>query len=66
MQVQSLGLEDTLEEKTATHSSILASRIPRTEEPGRPRPMGAHKVGHDRSDSALAKHMESALTCEMH
>ena len=32
--VQSLGWEDLLEEETATHSSILACRIPRTEEPG--------------------------------
>ena len=34
MQVQSLGWEDPLEEGTATHSSIRARRIPRTEEPG--------------------------------
>jgi len=34
MQVQFLGLEDPLEEGTATHSSILALRIPWTEEPG--------------------------------
>jgi len=33
-QVQSLGLEDPLEKGVATHSSILAWRIPRTEEPG--------------------------------
>ena len=31
----------------ATHSSILAWRIPRTEEPGRLHPMGLQKVGHD-------------------
>ena len=35
MQVQSLGGEDPLEEGMATHSSILAWRIPWTEEPGR-------------------------------
>ena len=34
MRVQSLGWEDPLEEGTATHSSILAWRIPWTEEPG--------------------------------
>ena len=34
MQVRSLGLEDPLEEEMATHSSILAWRIPWTEEPG--------------------------------
>ena len=35
MQVRSLGREDPLEEEMATHSSVLAWRIPRTEEPGR-------------------------------
>ena len=35
MQVQSLGQEDSLEEEMATHSSILAWRIPQTEEPRR-------------------------------
>ena len=33
-QVQSLGWEDALEEEMAPHSSVLAWRIPRTEEPG--------------------------------
>ena len=37
--VQSLGGEDPLEEKVATHSSVLAWRIPWTEEPGGPQPM---------------------------
>ena len=37
MQVQSLGWEDPLEEGMATHSSILAWRIPWTKEPGRRR-----------------------------
>ena len=36
MQVQSLGQEDPLEKEMATHCSILAWRIPWTEEPGRP------------------------------
>ena len=35
MPVRSLGLEDPLEKRMATHSSILAWRIPKTEEPGR-------------------------------
>ena len=39
-QVQSLGLEDPLEKKMATHSSILAWRIPWAEEPGSLHPMG--------------------------
>ena len=38
----------------ATHSSVLAWRIPGTGEPGRLPSMGAHRVGHDRSDLAAA------------
>ena len=45
--VQSLGQEDPLEESMATHSSILAWRIPWTEEPGRLQSIGSQKVGHD-------------------
>ena len=45
--VQSLGWEDPLEEGMATHSSILAWRIPRTEEPGRLQSMGLQRVGCD-------------------
>ena len=45
--VQSLGLEDPLEKGMATHSSILAWRIPRTEEPGRLEPMELQRVGRD-------------------
>ena len=43
MQVHSLGQEDPLEKETATHSSILAWRIPWTEEPGRIQSMGSRK-----------------------
>ena len=46
-QVQSLGWEDTLEKEVATHSSILAWRIPWTEEPGGLQSMGSLRVGHD-------------------
>ena len=45
--VQSLGWEDPLEEGMATHSSILAWRIPWTEEPGRLQSMGSQRVRHD-------------------
>ena len=41
------GLEDPLEEGTATHSSILAWRIPRTEEAGGLQSTGSHRIGHD-------------------
>ena len=45
--VLSLGWEDPLEEGMATHSSILAWRIPWTEEPGRLQSVGSLRVGHD-------------------
>ena len=47
MQVRSLGQEDPLEKEMATHSSVLAWRIPGTEEPGGLPPMRLHRVGHD-------------------
>ena len=45
--VQTLGGEDPLEGEMAAHSSILAWRIPRTEEPGRLQSMGSERVRHD-------------------
>ena len=45
--VQSLSREDLLEKEMATHSSILAWRIPWMEEPGRLQSMGSQRVGHD-------------------
>ena len=47
MWVQSLGREDLQEEEMATHSSILAWRIPRTEEPGGLQFTGSQRVGQD-------------------
>ena len=49
--VQSLGCEDLMEKEMATHSSILAWKTPRTEEPGRLQFMGSQRVGHDRVTS---------------
>ena len=49
MQVQSLGQEDPLEEGMATHSSILAWKIPRTEEPGK-----LQSIGLEREDTTEA------------
>ena len=46
-QVQSLGREDSLEKEMATHSSILAWKIPWTEEPGELQSRGWKRVGHD-------------------
>ena len=45
--VQSLGREDLLEKEMATHSSVLAWRIPWMEEPGGVQSMGSQRVGHD-------------------
>ena len=45
--VRSLGLEDPLEKEMATHSSILAWRIPWSEEPGGLQAAGSQRVGHD-------------------
>ena len=47
IRVQSLGQEDPLQNGMATHSSILAWRIPWTEEPGGLHSMGSQTVGHD-------------------
>ena len=45
--VQLLGWEDPLEKGTATHSSILAWRVPWTEEPGGLQSVGSQRVGHN-------------------
>ena len=47
MWVWTLGRKDPLEEETAAHSSILAWKIPGTEEPGVLQSMGLQRVGHD-------------------
>ena len=52
MQVQALGWEDALEKEMATHSRILAWRIPWTEEPGELQSIGLQRVRHDCSDLA--------------
>ena len=45
--VRSLGQEDSLEKGMATHSSILAWKIPWTKEPDRLQSIGSQRVGHD-------------------
>ena len=47
IQVQSLSWDNPLEKEMATHSSILAWKIPWTEKPGRLQPIGPQRVGHD-------------------
>ena len=50
--VRSLGREDPLAKRMATHSSLLAWRIPWTEEPGRLQSMGSQRVRYDWSNLA--------------
>ena len=45
--VRSLGCKDPLEKEMATHSSVLAWRIPGMEDPGRLESMGSQRVGHN-------------------
>ena len=52
-QVQYLGQEDPLEKEMATHSSILAWRLPWTEEPGGLQSMGSQRAGHDSATNAV-------------
>ena len=61
-QVQSLGQEDALEDGMATHSSILAWRIPWTEEPGGLQAMESQRVGHKWSKWACT---HALLTAEL-
>ena len=56
MWVQSLGQEDALEEGLATHSSILAWRIPRAEDTGGLQCTGSQRVRHDRATKHACTH----------
>ena len=47
IQIQSLGQEDSLEKEMATHSIILAWKIPWTEKSGRLQSIGSQRIGHD-------------------
>ena len=47
MRVRSLGREEPLEDEMATHSSVLAWRVPWTEEPGGLQSVESQRVGHD-------------------
>ena len=51
-----LGREDPLEEGMATHSSILAQEIPRTEKPGGLQSMGSQRVRHDLATEHACTH----------
>ena len=61
MQVRSLGQEDPLEEEMATHSNILAWRIPWREESGGLQPTGSQRVGHNWVTSTHSRSCGSVL-----
>ena len=63
-QVRSLGQEDSLEKEMATHSSILAWRIPWTEQPGGLQSMGSQRVGHDWNDLAHQSVSSVVQSCQ--
>ena len=60
--VQSLGQKDPLEKEMAPHSSTLAWKIPRTEEPGRLQSMGSQRVRHDWATSLHFTSYKSIIT----
>ena len=64
IRVRSLGWEDPLEEGMATQSSILAWRIPWTEEPGGLQSMGSQRVRHDRETFTFTFDMEGTTEVE--
>ena len=66
MQALFLGLEDPLEKELATHSSILAWKIPWTEEPGRLQSMGLQRVGHDRVTKHARMHIHAHTHTDTH
>ena len=57
-QVRSLGWEDPQKKEMVTHSSILAWRIPRTEEPGGLQSMGSQRLGHDKATNTFTSGSE--------
>ena len=70
--VRSLGREDSLEKEMATHSSILAWRIPWTEEPGGLQSMGLQRVAHnlaatttDSAATAACLNLSTALRVDL-
>ena len=63
--VRSLGREDSLEKEMATHSSILAWRIPWMEEPGKLHSMGLQGVGHDWAASLSLSFFQHLPYCSL-
>ena len=66
MQVQSLGGEDLLEQEMATHSSILAGKIPWTEEPSKLQFMGLQKFRHNLATESTCVHARAHTHTHTH
>ena len=66
MRVQSLGWEDALEEEMVTHSSILAWKIPWTEEPDGLQSMGLQRVRHDSLANSFTMNEMQVLELKRH
>ena len=64
-QVCSLGWEDPLEKEMANHSSIIAWRIPWTEEPGGLQSIGSQRVGHNLVNKPPTTHSEYRVPCKV-
>ena len=64
-QVQFLGREDPLEKRMATHSSILAREISRTEEPGGLQSVGSQRVGYDQATDTFTWLLLSIYNCQI-
>ena len=62
--VRSLGQEDTLEKGMATHSNVLAWRLPWSEEPGGLQSMGSQRVGHDIATKQTTVRASVTLICQ--
>ena len=67
-QVRSLDLEDPLEKGMATHSNILAWKIPQTEEPGGLQSIMSHRVGHDweTNASCIVNRLKDSILLSCH
>ena len=62
--VQSLGLEDALEEEMASHSKILSGKIPQTEEPSGLQSMGSQRIRHNLATKHISVQFSSvAQSC---
>ena len=65
VRVRSPGREDPLEKEAAAHSSILAWRIPQTEEPGGLQSLGSQRVGHSSAHTRTRAHVHAGVCLQL-